>query len=140
MFDLEKENLIICRAQDKPNSSAHAVSEIKDTPLKKSCLQQNTPLWQRAPTRDHSGKPYADFMMFIPKLKSFEPSRLREIIRKMEMVLQQYEKNIILADLNLKINTLWVTVTPQVGLTAEIAALIHHVIPEAKLVSQHQAP
>lgn len=100
-------------------------------------ITSSEPLWKRAPTRDDSGKPYVDFMMLISGLKKIEPSRLHEIINKIEAVLQHYEKDIILADLNLKINVLWITINPRVGLSTEIAALIHHVIPEAKLVSQH---
>ncbi len=100
-------------------------------------IQYSEPLWKRAPTRDDTGKPYADFMMLIPGLRNFEPSHLRDIINKMEAVLKHYEKDIILVDLNLEINVLWVTIQPHIGLSAEIASLIHHIVPEAKLVSQH---
>ena len=102
-----------------------------------SHIQHAEPLWKRAPTRDLSGKPYADFMMLIPGLRSFEATRMQEIINKLEAVLKRYEEQIILADLNLKINVLWVTLQPHIGLSTEIASLIHHVVPEAKLVSQH---
>ena len=102
-------------------------------------IQYSEPLWKRVPTRDLKGKPYTDFMMLIPGLRNFESSRLQEIIDKLEAVLKHYEKDIILADLNLKINVLWVTLQPHIGLSAEIAALIHHAVPEAKLVSQHTA-
>ena len=107
--------------------------------LTKHKFQTAEPLWKRVPTRDHTGKPYADFMMLIPGLKNFEPFYLRETINKVETVLKIYEKDIILADLNLKINVLWVTLKPNIGLSSEIAALIHHVVPQAKLVSQHTA-
>ena len=96
------------------------------------------PLWQRVPTRDSNGKPYSDFMMLIPCLRKLEPTKITEIINKVEAVLQHYENDIVLADLNLKINVLWITIKPHLGLTAEIASLIHHVVPEAKLVSQHK--
>ena len=102
-------------------------------------IQYSEPLWKRVPTRDLSGKPYTDFMMLIPGLRNFESARLQDIIDKLEAVLMRYEKDIILADLNLKINVLWVTLQPHIGLSTEIAALIHHVVPEAKLVSQHTA-
>lgn len=105
--------------------------------LTKSNFQSAEPLWKRVPTRDHTGKPYNDFMMLIPGLKNFEPLHLRETINKMEEVLKLYEKDIIIADLNLKINILWVTIQPHIGLSSEIAAFIHHVVPQAKLVSQH---
>lgn len=122
---MEKEKLIIHNSSEKTST------------LTKSNLQSAEPLWKRVPTRDHAGKPYNDFMMLIPGLKNFEPLRLRETIHKMEDVLKLYEKDIILADLNLKINILWVTIQPHIGLSSEIAAYIHHVVPQAKLVSQH---
>ena len=53
-----------------------------------------------------SGQAYSDFMMLIPGLRNFEPAHLRDIVNKMELVLTKYEKNIILADLNLKLNVL----------------------------------
>ena len=102
-------------------------------------IQHAEPLWKRAPTRDPEGKPYNDFMMIIPGLRNFESSRLRNLINKMEAVLMLFEKDIIVADLNLKINVLWVTIQPRLGLSTEIAALIHHAVPEAKLVSQYSA-
>ena len=124
----------------KDNLASQDSSSLSQSPSSKyPNIQSSEPLWKRAPTRDNSGKPYADFMMLIPGLKKFETARLQDIIKKMEAVLMRYEQDIILADLNLKINVLWVTVTPNLGLTTEIAALLHHVIPEAKLVSQHSA-
>lgn len=118
----QKDNLIIRGSNSMPQNSR---------------VQYSEPLWKRVPTRDLSGKPYADFMMLIPGLRNFEASHMHDIINKMEAVLKRYEKDIILADLNLKINVLWVTLQPHLGLSTEIAALIHHAIPEAKLVSQH---
>ena len=124
----------------KDNIASQNASFLSQSPSSKyPNIQSTEPLWKRAPTRDTSGKPYADFMMLIPGLRNFESNRLQEIIKKIEAVLMKFEKDIILADLNLKINVLWVTVTPNLGLTTEIAALLHHVIPEAKLVSQHSA-
>ena len=79
-------------------------------------------------------------MMIIPNLKNFERSRLNNVVNKINAVLKLHEQNIVLADLNLKINVLWVTIQPRLGLTTEIAAHIHHVVPEAKLISQHHAP
>ena len=42
-------------------------------------------------------------------------------------------------NLNLKLNLLWISARPRLGLTAEIAALIHTLIPEAKLVADRAA-
>lgn len=102
-------------------------------------LRSSEPLWKRVPTRDADGHVYHDFMMLIPGLKSFEPARLKIIVNKIESVLKKFAPDIILADLNLKLNVLWVTIQPRIGLSMEIAALIHHVIPEAKLVAQHRS-
>lgn len=124
MADEQKENLIILGAASLPQNSR---------------IQYSEPLWKRVPTRDLSGKPYSDFMMLIPGLRNLESSHLHDTINKLEAVLKHYEKDIILADLNLKINVLWVTLQPHLGLITEIAALIHHAVPEAKLVSQHTA-
>lgn len=95
------------------------------------------PLWKRAPVRDHMGKPYADFMMLISGLKNFESAHTEAVIHRLESVFQQYEKDIVFVDLNFKLNILWVTLIPRIGLTSEIAAYIHHVVPQAKLISQH---
>lgn len=122
MGNQQKDNILICGSNSMPQNAK---------------IQSSEPLWKRAPTRDLAGKPYTDFMMLIPGLRKFEPSHLREIINKIEAVLRRYEEDIVLADLNLKINVLWVTLKPHIGLSTEIAALIHHVVPEAKLVSQH---
>lgn len=122
MSDIHIKNLIVCASAQVPQNSQ---------------IQYSEPLWKRVPTRNLSGQPYHDFMMLIPGLRNFELTQLRDIVNKMEAVLKKYEAVIVLADLNLKLNVLWVTVQPQHGLCSEIAALIHHVIPEAKLVAQH---
>lgn len=109
----------------------------KNSLLSHPKFQPSEPLWQRVPTHDDAGNPYADFVMLIPGLKKFEAVFLEEIINKLNSVFKLYEKDIILVDLNLKINTLWVTLRPRIGLSSEIAALIHHLVPQAKLISQH---
>jgi len=137
----QTENLIVHGSESfSQNSESQYPGTEQSSSMQASLLQSSEPLWKRAPTRDHDGKPYADFMMLIPGLRDFEAARIREIVSKVESVLNHYEKDIILADLNLKINVLWVTLQPHLGLSTEIAALIHHAVPEAKLVSQHRAP
>lgn len=107
--------------------------------LKKTLnFHQSAPLWKRVPTHDCNGQLYHDFMMLIPGLRDFESERIHATVSKMEQALKHYEKEIVLADLNLKLNILWVTIQPRPGLSSEIAALLHHLIPEAKLVAQHR--
>ena len=129
MSNDQKQNSLTCSSNSLPLNAGFKFPDV----------QYSEPLWKRAPTRDNTGKPYADFMMVIPGLRKFESSRLNDIINKMGAVLKHYENDIILADLNLKMNVLWVTIQPHIGLSTEIAALIHHAVPEAKLVSQHSA-
>jgi len=131
MLEEDKEQIDDCCIDDlKPYSSSLPKSQSHQ-------ILNSEPLWKRAPTRDVNGRPYNDFMMIIPGLKKAGPQKLQQIVAKIESVLKGYEKDIVLADLNLKLNILWVTVQPHAGLTSEIAAFIHHVIPEAKLVAQH---
>ena len=106
---------------------------------KNTALLDGEPLWKRVPTHDSDGNVYSDFMMIIPGLRNFDPEHLGSVVTKIESVLKGYQKHIILADLNLKLNILWVTVKPNIGVTSEIASLIHHVVPEAKLVAQHRS-
>ena len=129
MSNKEKLNSLACTSNSLPRNTCFTFPDI----------QHSEPLWKRAPTRDSAGKPYSDFMMIIPGLKNFDAARLNDIINKVAAVLKHFENDIIMADLNLKINVLWVTVQPHIGLSTEIASLIHHAVPEAKLVSQHSA-
>lgn len=138
MLDEQTDNLVTCNSSALSKKANSNFSKIQFPD--QSLIRSPEPMWKRVPTRDLAGKPYADFMMLIPGLRRFEPARLHDIIHKLEEILKQYEEDIILADLNLKINVLWVTLQARLGLTTEIAALIHHVVPEAKLVSQHRAP
>jgi hypothetical protein len=121
-------------AEKKENLLIHGSSR----ELKEKLLRPAEPLWKRAPTRDANGKPLHDFMMLIPGLRNREEKLLLEVVNKIEAILKCYEEYVVLADLNLKMNVLWVTVRPKIGLCMEIAALIHHTVPEAKLVAQRQ--
>lgn len=76
-------------------------------------------------------------MMLISGLNKLDPIDVASVINKLEGIFKIYEKKIVFVDLNFKINILWVTLLPQIGLSTEIAAFIHHVVPQAKLVTQH---
>ncbi len=105
--------------------------EIKTT-LK---LSPNTPLWQRVPTKDESGKYLGDFMMIIPKLKSLSADQQSQILNKLNAVLHRYQDSVVFADLNLKMNLLWVSVKPVNGIILELSSAIIESVPEAKLIS-----
>ncbi len=99
-----------------------------------SLHQNNEPLYTRAPTLDENGKPYADFMMLIPKLNRASTAELKEKMSALQAVLVNYSE-VVFADLNMRLNLLWVSVKPKTGLIQHIAVDIQHRVPEAKLIS-----
>jgi hypothetical protein len=99
-------------------------------------LKPAAPLWQRAPTRDHQGRMLSDFMMIIPELKIQPSDVILRTVTDIENTLNHYQKHVVFADLNLKLNVLWVSIRPKPGLCLELATAINFVVPEAKLVAQ----
>lgn len=93
------------------------------------------PLWKRVPMQNAEGKNLSDFMMIIPQLKHQSVEKIKTIVNEIEQVLRFYEKQVVFADLNLNLNVLWVSVQPVAGICLEVAAAIHHRVPEAKLVA-----
>ena len=95
------------------------------------------PLHQRIPKRGKDGARLNDLLMIFPGLKHqtiYQQKILMEII---ESLLLPYKEDIMLAELNIKIGTLWISLEPKLGLGAEVAACIHHHFPESRLVAQH---
>ncbi|MGB0722143.1 MAG: hypothetical protein ACPGU7_07065 [Gammaproteobacteria bacterium] len=95
------------------------------------------PLWQRAPTHDDSGRMAADFMLLIPKLNQRAASDRDACIRTLERVMRAHDQHIIFADLNLKLNLLWVSFRPADGVMAELVADIQRYVPTALLIAHH---
>lgn len=96
--------------------------------------QNNAPLYDRAPTRDEQGKPYSDFMVLIPKLNKTAMPELKSKMAAMQAVLGSHPE-VVFADLNMKINLLWVSFKPKIGLIEQITCEIQARVPEAKLIS-----
>ena len=93
------------------------------------------PLWKRVPTHDSSGQALSDFMMIIPKLRNKPAHSLQKTINSIEHVLAHYKDKVVFADLNLKLNVLWVSVKPVPGICIELPTAIKLHVPEALLVS-----
>lgn len=93
------------------------------------------PLYKRAPREDEHGKPLTDFMMIIPKLRTRPQPFIQETISKIESVLGRYANAVVFADLNLKLNVLWVIVRPEHGICLDIPSAINSEVPEALLVA-----
>jgi hypothetical protein len=94
------------------------------------------PLWQVAPTRDSTGRRLIDFMMLIPRLRSRPPDEIERASRDIQAVLALHQ-DVVFADLNLKLNVLWVSLRPRPGAISELAAAIRLRVPEAVLVAHH---
>lgn len=96
--------------------------------------QNNEPLYDRAPTLDENGKPYADFMMLIPGLNKTSTPELKTKMASLQAVLVNYTE-VVFADLNMRLNLLWISIQPRVGLIQTITVDIQQYLPEAKLIS-----
>ena len=101
--------------------------------------QPNTPLWQRVPTKDSDGTYLSDFMMIIPRLKKRSSAYRRKTLNAVIEVLERYEGIVVFADLNMKLNVLWVSLRPEKGMCLEIAAAIKVAVPEALLVADNRS-
>lgn len=97
------------------------------------------PLWQRAPTRDSAGGLLTDFMMLIPRLRARTPIEIERASRDVQAVLALH-RDVVFADLNLKLNLLWVSLRPRYGAISELAAAIRLRVPEAVLVGHYAEP
>jgi len=94
------------------------------------------PLWSHVPTSDAEGQRLSDFMMLIPKLRKQPQAHIQQVLQKIEEVLNLYQHAVVFADLNLRLNVLWVSVKPIPGICLELPAAILDRVPEARLVAQ----
>ena len=100
-----------------------------------SGLEPSQPLWRRVPARGEDGRLLSDFMLLIPKLGRRSQPRLEQTLDAIQEVFHYYREFIVFADLNLKLNLLWVSVRPVPGVTLELAAALKQRVPEAVLVA-----
>ena len=92
------------------------------------------PLYKLAPTRDEDGKSFVDFMLIIPKLKKKPQEYIDRTLKDIQMVLSKYSSEVVFANMDLKINCLWVSHKPRPGLCKELVSAIRKYVPEAALV------
>jgi hypothetical protein len=76
----------------------------------------------------------ADLMMLIPGLKRYSEAQLIRVQILLESVVREFGDKVVFADINLKLNVVWVTVLPEPGLCREVALAIRDRIPEALMV------
>ena len=92
------------------------------------------PLWKLAPTRDNEGGPVSDILMIIPKLKTRPQHYIKDTLANIEFALKQYSNEILFANLDMKLNTLWVSFKAVPGVYVDIISTIKINVPEAVLV------
>ena len=92
------------------------------------------PLWKLAPTRDETGKPLSDFLMIIPKLKTKPDHIVKQTLSEIDAALKQFSNRVVFANIDMKLNTLWVSFKNQPGLYMDIVAAVKLRVPEAVIV------
>lgn len=98
------------------------------------CITPAEPLWKLAPTRDENGGPVSDVLMIIPKLKTKPELYIKDTLANIEFALKQFSNEILFANLDMKLNTLWVSFKAVPGVYVEIVTALKINIPEAVLV------
>lgn len=98
---------------------------------------QGEPLWRRAPKRDEAGRPYVDFMMLAPRLNKRPAHEQESVVLLLRGVLSRYEEWVVFADLNLRINVLWVSFKHRPGLMSELVSALRTKVPEFHLVGHN---
>jgi hypothetical protein len=92
------------------------------------------PLWRLAPTRADDGSGMADFMMLIPGLAARSRMEREHVAGVVREVCAGYGDQVAFADINYRINVLWVSVAAVPGLAGRVAASIRQRVPDALLV------
>jgi len=98
-------------------------------------IEHHLPLYQRAPARDADGNPFGDFMVLIPGLRDRSGPDFMETVARLQSVIST-SKEIVFADLNVRLNLLWISVRPQPGVVLRLFGAVRNLVPEAKLVGQ----
>ncbi len=110
-----------------------------DAPIKQ-VLFANSPLWMRAPSRDEKGHNYSDFMMLVPGLGKRTTADLEAKIQLIQATINQFTSVVVYADINTKLNVLWVSHKSIPGVSRPIIAALKKNIPEAKIVGTGYEP
>ena len=92
------------------------------------------PLWKLAPTRDEDGGPVSDLLMIIPKLKTRPEDYIKDTLANIEFALKQFKDEILFANVDMKLNTLWVSFKAVPGVYGDIVDTLRMNVPEAVLV------
>ena len=92
------------------------------------------PLWRLSPTHADDGQSLADFMMLVPGLAGGGETARRHVTDAVRSVCEDFGDAVAFAEVNYKLNTLWVSVAAEPGLTARVASEIRQRLPDALLI------
>lgn len=98
-------------------------------------LDASQPLRKRAPAVDENGRALSDFMIIIPNLRKRSEQRIQQTMQDIHRVLAGFDDSVVFAELNLRLNLLWISIRPITGIRDDIAQALRAVIPDARLVS-----
>lgn len=93
------------------------------------------PMWSRVPTRDEQGRSLHDFMMLIPRVGRWPELRRQQALQRLSSVMAEFEEQVVFADLNLRLNLLWISMRPHADGCTPLVAAIRLQVPEAVLVA-----
>ncbi len=102
-------------------------------PPARPTLEPTEPLYKRAPTRAEDGTLYSDFMVLIPGMRELSEAEIAQRVSGLQAVLSRY-RQVVFADLNIRLNLLWVTVIPERGLIPDLISALRQRVPEVRLV------
>ena len=115
----------------------HLTARAQKMPGSAGLWGEGGPLWQRVPKRDADGHPYVDFMMFASRLNRKPAQEQERVAVLLRGVLAGYQDRVVFAELNLKINVLWVSLENRPGLMSELVAALRIKLPEFHLVGHN---
>ena len=139
-FNLQKhsplsDSLAIILRRIRLTVSKNMVLSMDKTELKLSvALSPAEPLWKLAPTRDEDGNPVSDLLMIIPKLKTKPEAYIKDTLANIEFALKQFSDDVLFANVDMKLNTLWVSFRAVPGIYGDIVATLRSNVPEAVIV------
>ncbi len=97
-------------------------------------LEPAKPLYKLAPTRDENGGPVSDLLMIIPKLKTKPEQYIKDTLANIEFALKQFSNEVLFANVDMKLNTLWVSFKAVPGVYGQIVSTLKINVPEAVIV------
>lgn len=77
----------------------------------------------------------SDFLLLLPELRGAGPFVQERVAAQLRAVFAEFDRQVVFADLNLSMNTLWVTVQGRPGLCLEVATAIRGRLPRVRLIS-----